>query len=210
MNRMDTGEHMGLRGLSVIEVGRLKAHIAGGCSRMLVPMSSRSKAPKGTLVDGSDPFPTIFPTRIAADFSIISTPTNAAFHSIWRRIRQELFQRLFKTADVLVSDHAPPSSKVRSAVRACEVPQSTVIACSVTPFGLTGPYRDYNADDIVMLSLGGMTAATPGFPDYVVSREKSDRCVLRHTQQVSFRVRCRRGCFRCDFRAHARWRGATG
>ncbi len=46
-----------------------------------------------------------------------------------------------------------------------------LIACAITAFGMTGPWRNLRGDDIVSLSVGGLTAATPGFPDYVKSRE---------------------------------------
>ena len=99
--------------------------------------------------------------------------TNVRFRSIWRRApAQELFQRLVKTADILISDYSPSElEKLGLLYDQAKEYNPALIACSVTPFGLTGPYRDNKADDIVVLSLGGMTAATPGFPDYVVSRD---------------------------------------
>ncbi len=38
------------------------------------------------------------------------------------------------------------------------------VAC-VTPFGHTGPYAEFLADDVVLSALSGLTDATPGFPD---------------------------------------------
>ncbi len=40
------------------------------------------------------------------------------------------------------------------------------VAC-VTPFGHTGPYAEFVADDVVLSAMSGLTDATPGFPDRV-------------------------------------------
>jgi crotonobetainyl-CoA:carnitine CoA-transferase CaiB-like acyl-CoA transferase len=40
-----------------------------------------------------------------------------------------------------------------------------LVAASVTPFGASGPYARYAADDMVLSALSGLTDATPGFPD---------------------------------------------
>jgi crotonobetainyl-CoA:carnitine CoA-transferase CaiB-like acyl-CoA transferase len=40
-----------------------------------------------------------------------------------------------------------------------------LVAACVTPFGQTGPYEDYVADDLVLSALAGLADATPGFPD---------------------------------------------
>ncbi len=44
------------------------------------------------------------------------------------------------------------------------------VAC-VTPFGQTGPYADFAADDLVISALCGLADATPGIPDH---RERAD------------------------------------
>ncbi|MBI4233594.1 MAG: CoA transferase [Chloroflexi bacterium] len=47
-----------------------------------------------------------------------------------------------------------------------------LIATSITPFGLTGPYRDLKGDDLVTYSMGGMAHCTPGVPDYATDNER--------------------------------------
>ena len=34
-----------------------------------------------------------------------------------------------------------------------------IVSCAITPFGLTGPWADYVADDLVLMALGGSMAA---------------------------------------------------
>jgi crotonobetainyl-CoA:carnitine CoA-transferase CaiB-like acyl-CoA transferase len=41
-----------------------------------------------------------------------------------------------------------------------------LISVGVTPFGQRGPHAGWAGDDLVLCSAGGLTFATPGFPDY--------------------------------------------
>jgi crotonobetainyl-CoA:carnitine CoA-transferase CaiB-like acyl-CoA transferase len=40
-----------------------------------------------------------------------------------------------------------------------------LLTACITPFGRTGPYSHYRADDLVLSALSGLADATPGFPD---------------------------------------------
>jgi formyl-CoA transferase len=87
-------------------------------------------------------------------------------------VGESILSRLIAKCDVLVTDLPLEELERRGltyAARRSATPK--LIACAVTPFGMTGPNRAYRGDDIVALSMGGLTAATPGFPDFVVSRE---------------------------------------
>jgi crotonobetainyl-CoA:carnitine CoA-transferase CaiB-like acyl-CoA transferase len=97
-----------------------------------------------------------------------------------------LFHRLLAAVDILISDYSPCElAELGLLYEQAEEHNPSLIACAITPFGLTGPYRDLKADDIVVLSLGGMTAATPGFPDFVVSREH-ERPLRPNTPAAAF------------------------
>ena len=79
---------------------------------------------------------------------------------------------LLAKSDVLVTDFAPAELERRQLTyEALRKDAPGLIACAITPFGMTGPNRDCQGNDLVSLSVGGLTAATPGFPDFVVSRE---------------------------------------
>lgn len=85
---------------------------------------------------------------------------------------ESILAGLLAKCDVLVTDlPLPELERFRLTYEARREATPKLIACAVTPFGMTGPNRDYRGDDIVALSMGGLTAATPGFPDFVVSRE---------------------------------------
>jgi crotonobetainyl-CoA:carnitine CoA-transferase CaiB-like acyl-CoA transferase len=172
---MDTEVSTGLRGLSVIEVGRFVE--SSYCARLLADAGAdiiKIEPPEGDLTRRLGPFRDNVPDENHSGlFHYLNTNKRAITLNLETESGRHLLQRLLKTADVLVSDHAP-SEHERLGLLYEQVKEHNhqIIACSVTPFGLTGPYRDYSADDIVVLSLGGITAATPGFPDYVSSREK--------------------------------------
>jgi crotonobetainyl-CoA:carnitine CoA-transferase CaiB-like acyl-CoA transferase len=60
--------------------------------------------------------------------------------------------RLCRFADVLIrTSKEPPATGGRA-----------LIDCAITPFGLTGPWKDYVADDLVLMALGG-SMATCGY-----------------------------------------------
>src|SRR5262249_6972175 len=76
---------------------------------------------------------------------------------------RQLFHRLLEKANILVSDHAPADlERLGLLYEKAKDHNRALIACAVTPFGLTGPYRDKRADDVVAVSLGGMAAAAAG------------------------------------------------
>jgi crotonobetainyl-CoA:carnitine CoA-transferase CaiB-like acyl-CoA transferase len=69
---------------------------------------------------------------------------------------RELLDRLVARCDILVTDLAP------AALDAVEWQtlgsgNAALIRCAITPFGLTGPYRDWQATPANLLALGGYT-----------------------------------------------------
>lgn len=77
-----------------------------------------------------------------------------------------VFRELAAQADVLVVD-LPPSELDRLNLRWHRLNELNpgLVVTTITPFGLTGPYRDYSGDDLIAVSAGGLAHATPGIPD---------------------------------------------
>ena len=73
----------------------------------------------------------------------------------------EIFKRLVETADVVIESFPPVYMENLglgySAL--CEINPGLVVT-SITPFGQTGPYKDYKAPDIVGCCLGGQAYVT--------------------------------------------------
>ena len=78
------------------------------------------------------------------------------------------FRDLVSRVDVLILDQ-PPEVLERFRLRRhyFQEQNSRIIVTAITPFGLTGPYRDYAGDDLIAVCAGGLAFATPGVPDMV-------------------------------------------
>ncbi len=69
---------------------------------------------------------------------------------------RELFKRLVKTADFVIESFQPGYlEKLGLGYSALEKLNPGIIMVSITPFGQTGPYKDYNAPDIVVWAMSG-------------------------------------------------------
>lgn len=78
---------------------------------------------------------------------------------------QEIFQRLVKTADVVVETFRPGYlDSLGLGYKTLGEINPALIMTSITAFGQTGPYKDYKASDIVGVAMGGMMN-TCGYPD---------------------------------------------
>jgi crotonobetainyl-CoA:carnitine CoA-transferase CaiB-like acyl-CoA transferase len=73
-----------------------------------------------------------------------------------------LWRALLASADVLI-DGRPPSEQPGQR-RAGEVGNERLVWCSLTPFGLDGPWRDLAANDLVSMALGGPVMSS-GYDD---------------------------------------------
>ena len=174
MSRIDPAGLPGLQGLTVLEISRF---VEGAyCARLLGDAGAeviKVEHPDGDVTRTLGPFRNaVTDENNSGLFHYLNTNKRGITLNVETNTGRQLFQRLLEKADILISDYAPSElEKFGLLYDKVKEHNPLIIACAVTPFGLTGPYRDKKADDIVVLSLGGMTAATPGFPDYVTSRE---------------------------------------
>lgn len=76
---------------------------------------------------------------------------------ITKRDGKEIFQKLVKTADfVIESFHPGYMDKLGLGYSCLNKLNPAIIMASITPFGQSGPYRDYKASDISAWAMGGM------------------------------------------------------
>ena len=74
---------------------------------------------------------------------------------------KEIFQRLVKTADVVVESFPPGyMDRLGLGYPALSVMNPGVVMTSITPFGQTGPYKDWKATDIVAWAMAGQAYVT--------------------------------------------------
>ena len=78
---------------------------------------------------------------------------------------KEVFLKLLKDADIFVQNY--PYTAVKKAgldYESLKKINPKLIMISLSPYGLTGPYKDWKAYDINICALGGITAAS-GYPE---------------------------------------------
>ncbi|MDG7041734.1 MAG: CoA transferase [Nitrososphaerota archaeon] len=73
----------------------------------------------------------------------------------------EIFKKLVKTADIVIESFPPGyMDRLGLGYSVLSEIQPRLVMTSITPFGQTGPYRDYKSPDIVACCLGGQTYVT--------------------------------------------------
>ena len=72
-----------------------------------------------------------------------------------------LFRRLASTADVVLETFAPGYlASIGLAYDALSATGPKLIMCSLTPFGQTGPWREYQSSDLLHMAAGGQMASS--------------------------------------------------
>ena len=75
---------------------------------------------------------------------------------------REIFKQLIKDADVLIEDSKPGSlDSLGIGYSALKALNPSLVLTSVTPFGQTGPYKEYKGSDLVGWHMGGIGYVTP-------------------------------------------------
>jgi benzylsuccinate CoA-transferase BbsE subunit len=85
---------------------------------------------------------------------------------------KSIFNELVKTAQVVI-ESLPPEHDLKGYLSYTELSKlnPSIVAVSITPFGLTGPYRNYKAPDLIGTAMGGAMYLTgdPDLPPLFVS-----------------------------------------
>ncbi|PON11455.1 CoA transferase, partial [Candidatus Entotheonella serta] len=157
--------------LSDIRVLDLSEEVAGPfCTKLLAGLGADviKIEPPGTgdVSRRTGPFVTETP---GAEQSALFLYPNTGKKGITLDIRQPsgtaLFQHLVQNCDILV-ESAPPGDMDQLGLGYTELERLNprLIYTSVTPFGQTGPYRDYQGSELVAQATGGMMHVV-GLPD---------------------------------------------
>jgi benzylsuccinate CoA-transferase BbsE subunit len=91
---------------------------------------------------------------------------------------QARLRRLVGSADLLIETGRPGLMDERGlGYQDLAALRPSLVMLSITPFGQTGPYAQYQAEDIVALALGGLLSLG-GYPDTAPMRVHGDQAVL--------------------------------
>src|SRR5271168_361743 len=154
-----------LAGLRVLD---LTGHRAQLCARILGDMGAdviKIEPPTGDDARRIGPFLDDLPHR---DRSLFFWFYNLNKRSLTLDLKHsrgvDIFLQLVRSADVVVESFAPGTlDQLGLGWDVLHRENPALVLCSIAPFGQTGPYRDYTADDTVLTALGGMLYVN-GFP----------------------------------------------
>src|SRR5690242_13440760 len=159
------GDGMALDGLRVLDLTGLKGHL---CGRLLADMGAdviKIEPPGGDAARRVGPFVDDRPHR---DRSLFFWFYNLNKRSLTLDLAHpegaEILRRLARSADVIVESFKPGEmARMGFGWHALHALNPALVLCSIAPFGQSGPYRGYKADDTVLTALSGMLYVN-GFP----------------------------------------------
>ena len=160
-----------LAGLRVLD---LSGHRAQFCARILADMGAdviKVEPPAGDDARRIGPFLDDLPHR---DRSLFFWFYNLNKRSLTLDLNHsrgaEIFLQLARSADVVIESFAPGTlDRLGLGWELLHRENPALVLCSIAPFGQTGPYRDFVADDTVLTALGGMLYVN-GFPNHAPVR----------------------------------------
>jgi benzylsuccinate CoA-transferase BbsE subunit len=158
--------HGALAGLRVLDLTDLKGHL---CSRLLADMGAdviKVEPIAGDPARGIGPFVGDQPHR---DRSLLFWFYNLNKRSLTLDLHNPegvaIFRRLLSGADLVVESFQPGTlARMGLGWNILHAINPALILCSIAPFGQTGPYRHWTADDSVLTALSGMLYVN-GFPN---------------------------------------------
>ena len=157
--------------LSDLRVLELATHVAGPyCGKLFATFGAdvvKIEPPgDGDESRGLGPFPDSGPDRESSGlFLYLNTGKRSVTVDLESADGRDVFRRLLKTADVVVESF-PPGTMERLGLgfESLEELRPGVVLTSITNFGQTGPWKDYQATDVVHYAASGM-ASVNGMPE---------------------------------------------
>jgi crotonobetainyl-CoA:carnitine CoA-transferase CaiB-like acyl-CoA transferase len=156
-----------LAGLKVLELGDSVA--AAYATKLMADMGAeviKLENPKGDRTRRRGPFPghTPHPEKSGL-FLYLNTNKLGATLDIAQPEGFALLEKLFAEVDVMVHDFAPPEmDRIGLNYDRLRQINPRVVMTSITPFGLTGPWRDRRAEELTTWSAGGLIVLNGGGP----------------------------------------------
>jgi formyl-CoA transferase len=163
-----------LKGIKVVEYGNLVsgpycAQLLGHAGADVVkiePLEGDDSRRRGPFPDDR-PDPERSGLYLALNFNKRSVTLN-----LHTEEGQKILRHLLEDTDVfVVNGSAPELDKLGLSWETLKGINQRLIFAAITPYGLTGPYRNYLGDDLTSVSLGGLMYASPGIPDSPESPE---------------------------------------
>jgi crotonobetainyl-CoA:carnitine CoA-transferase CaiB-like acyl-CoA transferase len=156
----------GLEGVKVLELGNMVS--AAYATKLMADLGAdvvKIEEPTGDVARQRGPFPggVADPEKSGLFLYLNTNKRGVALNPSQQK---EELARLVAWADILVHNYPP----ARMAELGIDYPtfqaiNPRLVMCSVTPFGLTGPYKDYKAYELNLTNGGGWAWLSPGASD---------------------------------------------
>ncbi|MBI3249917.1 MAG: CoA transferase [Deltaproteobacteria bacterium] len=156
----------GLEGVKVLELGNMVS--ASYATKLMADLGAdvvKVEEPAGDLARQRGPFPSgIADPEKSGLFLYLNT--NKRGVSFDPRQQQLTLHQLVGWADILVHNYTPARmADLGLHYEAFRAINPQLVMCSVTPFGLTGPHKDYKAYELNLTNGGGWAWLSPGASD---------------------------------------------
>ncbi|HTT77730.1 MAG TPA: CoA transferase [Candidatus Binataceae bacterium] len=158
-----------LAGLRILELGDGVA--AAYATKLMADMGAeviKLENPQGDRTRRRGPFPGHVPhPEKSGLFLYLNTNKFGATLDISKPEGFGLLEKLAVEADVLVHDFAPPEmDRIGLNYERLQKVNPRLVMTSITPFGLTGPWRDRRAEELTTWSAGGVMVLNGAGPDH--------------------------------------------
>jgi crotonobetainyl-CoA:carnitine CoA-transferase CaiB-like acyl-CoA transferase len=156
----------GLQGVKVLELGNMVS--AAYATKLMADLGAeviKIEEPTGDLARQRGPFPRGNPDPEKSGL-FLSLNTNKRGYTLDLNTNKEKLSQLVSWADVLVHNYPPAQMTALGIDYATfRALNPRLVMCSITPFGLTGPHKDYNAYELTFAHGGGWAWLSPGGSD---------------------------------------------
>ena len=154
-----------LSGLKVIEFSE---YISGPyCGKLFADLGAEvikiEKPGVGDRARNWGPFPQDIPDREKSGlFLYLNTNKSSVTLNIDSALGLKIFHELIKWADVLIEDNTPlEKERLKLDYDNLHQINPRLVVTSITPFGQTGPYRNYKGSDLITFNMGGDAYLNP-------------------------------------------------
>ena len=164
-----------LAGLRVVECA---SSVAGAyCARLLGDAGAdviKVEPPSGDPARHRGPFPDDVPDlNWSGLFLYLNYNKRGITADLNNHRGRDIVLQLLAKADVLVlADSAPELDQLHLYYDDLREMNASIVVTVITPYGLTGPYRNYTGDDLTAVNHGGLAYVTPGLPDVIGGSDK--------------------------------------
>ena len=156
----------GLEGVKVLELGNMVS--AAYATKLMADLGAdviKVEEPGGDHARRRGPFPRGIPDPEQSGLFLYLN-TNKRGCTIDLRKDTDALTRLVAWADLLIHNY-PPAEMATLGIDydAFRAINPRLVMCSITPFGLTGPHKDYHAYELTLAHGGGWAWLSPGGSD---------------------------------------------